>query len=1329
MTVLVSATDTVTYTSTLGAAIDNTEISNSTILFEDIAGNGCSSGDTFEWNGSAWICGDGIDIFDGSNTQTIDGNDTLTFAAGSGITVLVGATDTVTYSAVLGTTIDSSEIEDGTITSDDLGTDSVDSDEIATDAVTTAEIDDATILFADFAQNACGTGQVIGWDGSSWACTNATGPSGQFYSSQTTNVNTASYTAVPFDNETLKESGITHSNVTNNSRVTLDNAGTYFVSYSISYDSDGSRKTIECGIRVNGSTMITPSLSYGYARNTTDVYGTSSSSAIVTTASDNDYYEIVCQQAGSGGTSNLVANQSWTIVSSTSTGLAGSGGSGSPFDITDGSNTQTVNPTETITFAAGTGLSVLVSGPDTVTFSSDLEDSIDTSEIEDGTILNADLANSSVTITSGDGLSGGGALSLGGTLTLDIGAGNGLTVNADDVEIDVATTGLTATTSSNSGLEVSGDGLRLLGGCSDGETLVWNSSAEQWECGGLGSPTLQGVIAFGYVDGATGNLNSGDGASTSRSGTGSYTVTFDSAAADANYIVLATIEEDSTTRDDINISVDNQTTAGFDITVREGDNGATADVLIDRSWFFQVLASDGIAGGGGGSSAFNLSDGSNTQVISGGDTLTISGGTGLTVLVGATDTATISIDTGGVTTTEILDGTILLSDIAGNSCSTDQAIKYNGSSWVCGDFGTGDILDGGNTTGATVIIGTDDSNDLEFETAGTSRLFIDTSGDVGVGDTNSITNSKFYVEDNTTNSSGIDGTFYGPFTFDADGDSDESAWTFVSDNGTNGLNPANTARAWSHDTDDTTSTDVGPTSGQGGSPDGYVYTEASSPAAAADTFHMTYNTTIDASSDDWIVDFYWNQRGDDNLATVQVQTNENGAGWTTRGTYATGGPDVGTGGTQQWNNETLDLTGVISDASTQIRFLVTLGSTGNIWNNDFALDTISIYTAGYGFVYGDNVFEAYNANSTSDVDLLVLRSDVGGTGEVKFRVDSDGDVYSDGSNFIGSGADLAEQYKNTDGAEPGDVVVFKDSRTVSKSSRASQQSLAGVVSSYPGIVLDANVEGVPVALSGRAPTKVSVANGEISPGDFLTSGPNGVALKAINSGPVIGIAMEGASEDGLIDVFVNTGYYSVPLSIDLGSVFGQVEVIDYGESTEQAEQYLEDTETVVDSVEMLLDNNQYDQQQFADEILRGFSIVTERLDAIEESITSIESELASLTQLDLQDLIEFIENGELSGPVSFISDVTINGSLVISGSVILPSNTSGTATIEAGELEAEVQFSYPHVIVPSVSITPGDFIDGQWRVTDEKLGGFTIELSEPQLEAVEFTWQAITSEQ
>ena len=50
-------------------------------------------------------------------------------------------------------------------------------------------------------------------------------------------------------------------------------------------------------------------------------------------------------------------------------------------------------------------------------------------------IPNASLANSSVTYTAGAGLTGGGAVALGASATLNIGAGTGITVNADDVQL------------------------------------------------------------------------------------------------------------------------------------------------------------------------------------------------------------------------------------------------------------------------------------------------------------------------------------------------------------------------------------------------------------------------------------------------------------------------------------------------------------------------------------------------------------------------------------------------------------------------------------------------------------------------------------------------------------------------------------------------------------------------------------------------------------------------------------------------------------------------------------------------------------------------------
>jgi len=50
-------------------------------------------------------------------------------------------------------------------------------------------------------------------------------------------------------------------------------------------------------------------------------------------------------------------------------------------------------------------------------------------------VPNASLANSSITVTAGSGLTNGGAVSLGSTVTLDVGAGTGITVNANDVAL------------------------------------------------------------------------------------------------------------------------------------------------------------------------------------------------------------------------------------------------------------------------------------------------------------------------------------------------------------------------------------------------------------------------------------------------------------------------------------------------------------------------------------------------------------------------------------------------------------------------------------------------------------------------------------------------------------------------------------------------------------------------------------------------------------------------------------------------------------------------------------------------------------------------------
>jgi len=92
---------------------------------------------------------------------------------------------------------------------------------------------------------------------------------------------------------------------------------------------------------------------------------------------------------------------------------------------------------------AGDGISV--SGTKDITVTVDYDDVTigltgNSIEVKDGGISNAKLANSSVTVVAGAGLQNGGSVSLGSSVTLDIGAGTGITVNANDVSLDTTNT-------------------------------------------------------------------------------------------------------------------------------------------------------------------------------------------------------------------------------------------------------------------------------------------------------------------------------------------------------------------------------------------------------------------------------------------------------------------------------------------------------------------------------------------------------------------------------------------------------------------------------------------------------------------------------------------------------------------------------------------------------------------------------------------------------------------------------------------------------------------------------------------------------------------------
>ena len=117
---------------------------------------------------------------------------------------------------------------------------------------------------------------------------------------------------------------------------------------------------------------------------------------------------------------------------------------------------------------------------------------------------------------------------------------------------------------------------------------------------------------------------------------------------------------------------------------------------------------------------------------------------------------------------------------------------------------------------------------------------------------------------------------------------------------------------------------------------------------------------------------------------------------------------------------------------------------------------------------------------------------------------------------VGVGSDLAEVYSTNDySINQGDVVSLDPGLKagVIKTELAYDKNAIGVVSTRPfqviGAIDDPDAKsGVPVALSGRVPVKVTNQNGPVNPGDLLTSSDiPGFAMKANRAGPVIGLSM------------------------------------------------------------------------------------------------------------------------------------------------------------------------------------------------------------------------------
>ncbi len=273
-----------------------------------------------------------------------------------------------------------------------------------------------------------------------------------------------------------------------------------------------------------------------------------------------------------------------------------------------------------------------------------------------------DFAGNAVTsVTAGSGLTNGGGP---GAITINVGAGNGITVNANDITVDTldSADALSSTTSNGSGLEVLASGIGLLQGCSDNQILKWNEAGDLWGCAADASG---GSMTIGTINSQTKSadgavissgvlyMQTADGTNPGLVSTGAQSFAGNKTFSDA---LIATCTNTST-----NVLCDGGNTRGAGIVLGSNDNfGLTFET---NNTTAMTIANNG---------AITIGATTIDQAI------TIDNGTGALSLGNSSDAKTINIGTGtGIDTINIGTGATSADAITFGNTGVATTLTFN----------------------------------------------------------------------------------------------------------------------------------------------------------------------------------------------------------------------------------------------------------------------------------------------------------------------------------------------------------------------------------------------------------------------------------------------------------------------------------------------------------------------------------------------------------------------------------------------------------------------------------------------------------------------------